>query len=205
MNRATFSRWLTTGVVGLGTILTVAGTISPAQAEGRRHPGIFRRPGNGGYGGYGGPGNGNNGNNGVGTLRRAANASWSEIDRRPDFSTNSRPGFYVWRQGDDVYVVSNDANRTRRSHFTGIVTIQGGTLSNPGGYRTEGRDRWQQVSPSRLRFNFTTDNGLDGIKFRVNGGNRIVMNLEEGGTRVDRFYLGQYKVQTILDPLIIAK
>ncbi len=198
MNKATLPQWLTTGVVGLGALVTVMGTVSPAQA---------RRPGNGGFrrGNGNNPyGNGNMGNSGVG-VRRAANASWSEIDRRPDFNTNSRPGFYIWRQGDDVFVVSNDPNRTRRSHFTGVVTVQGGTISNPGGYRTEARDRWQQVSTNRLRFNFTTDNGLDGVRFRVNGGRRVVINLEEGGTRVDRFYLGQYKVQTILDPLIIAK
>jgi len=191
MNNATFPKWAATGVVGLGALLTLAGTFSPAQAQGHR------RYGNGGYG--------NNGYGNVGARRRPANASWSEIDRRPDFNTDSRPGFYVWRQGDDVFIVSNDPNRTRRSRFTGTVTVQGGTISNPGGYRTEGRDRWQQVSPNRLRFNFTTDNGLDGVKFRVNGGRRVVMHLEEGGTRVDRFYLGQYKVQTVLDPLVIAK
>lgn len=201
MNKATYPKWLTTGIVGLGALMTVAGAVSPAQAQGHR------RYGNGAYGrgGYGNGGYGNNGYGNAGTRRRAVNASWSEIDRRPSFNTNSRPGFYVWRQGDDVYVVSNDPNRSRRSRFTGTATVQGGTISNPGGYRTEARDRWQQVAPNRLRFNFTTDNGLDGVHFRVNGGSRIVMNLQESGTRVDHFYLGQYKVQTVLDPLIIAK
>lgn len=83
--------------------------------------------------------------------------------------------------------------------------MQGGSITNPSGFRTERRDRYQQIAPNRLRFNFTTDNGLDGVRFHVNGGNRIVLNLQEGGTRVDHFYLGRYKVQTTQDPLVIAK
>lgn len=191
MNTTTLPKWATTGVVALGALITVAGTISPAQAQGHRRYGS----GNGSYGN----------NNSNGGARRQPNASWSEIDRRPDFNTNSRPGFYVWREGDDVFVVSNDPNRTRASRFTGTVTVEGGSITNTGGFRTEGRDRWQQASPNRLRFNFRTDNGLDGVKFRVGGGKRVVMNLQEGGTRVDHFYLGRYKVQTTQDPLVIAK
>lgn len=210
MNKTTFSKWVTTGLLGLGALTLVAGSSLPAQAQGngygygRGH----RRAGNGyGNNGYGSNGYGSNGyrNNGNGRARRQPNSSWSEIDRKPNFNTNSRAGFYVWREGDDVYIVSNDPNRTRGSRFTGTVTVEGGTISNTGGYRTEGRDRWQQISSNRLRFNFRTDNGLDGVKFRVNGGHRILINLQEGGTRVDHFYLGQYKVQTVQDPLVIAK
>ena len=108
-------------------------------------------------------------------------------------------------QGDEVFVVANTPNRSFGRHLSGEVTVQGGTLTNVQGYRTERSDRFFQQGNNRAHFTFDTSNGLDGVKFHVDGGRRIVVRLEGFDQNRDRFYLGQDKIGTTVNPLVIEK
>jgi hypothetical protein len=179
--KATF-KGLTTGVLALGAIAALAGFTAPAQAQG-----------------YGGNGHMFRGG------RPMPNAAWSEIDKTPRFGTNSRPGYYVWRQGNEVFVVNNSPNRQFARRFAGEVTVQGGSLSHVDGYQTERNDQFYQQNGNHAHFAFQTSNGLDGIKFHVDGGKRIVVRLEGFDQDHDRFFLGQDKIGTTVNPLVIEK
>jgi hypothetical protein len=168
-------RWITVGTVTIGVIASIATLTTDASAK----PPLRRQ--------------------------MSAGASWSEIDRKPNLNTNSPAGFYIWRDRDYVYVVANDRNRSRPSHFAGTVTVQGGSVSNLSGYETEGRDRFSKLSSNRVSFNLETGNGLDGVRFEVNGGKRIVLNLRSNDQGIEQVYLGQYKIRTVRSPLVIAK
>lgn len=184
MNAKRLLGWVTAGVVGLSVASVVAGSAVFAQRGERNRGYRDRRPG-----------------------ASTPDASWSEIDRRPDLDTRSRPGFYVWRQGNDVFVVANDRNRSRTSHYSGEISAQGddGRLENVGGYETERDDSYGRVGDSRVRFSFHTGDGLDGVRFRVNRGRRLVLNLRADEPGRERVYLGQYKVPEQGNPLVIVK
>ena len=181
MNTKRFSMGLTMGAVALAVLSGIAG---PTQAQG--------------YGGYGGGP----------AFRRphvAPNAGWSEIDKTPRFGTGSRPGYYVWRQGDEVFVVANTPNRPFGRRLSGEVVVQGGSLSNVQGYQTERNDRFFQQGKNHAHFAFDVSNGLDGVKFHVDGGRRIVVRLQGFNQDGDRFFLGQDKIGTTVNPLVIEK
>jgi len=184
MQGSRLSKLAATGMVAAGLIGTFAVTIGPASAQG-------------GYGRYN--------PDRPGVQRREPNSSWSEIDKTPNFDSRSRAGFYVWREGNTVYIVSNARNRDGDTTFSGEATVQGGSVSNVSGYRTEGDDRFRQSGDNRVSFRFTTDNGLDGVKFNVNGGRRIIIRFQSGNYGETRVFLGRDKIQTRQDPLVIAK
>jgi hypothetical protein len=184
-----FPKWVTAGIAGLGIMGTIATAVAPAMADQ-----------------WGRPGNQDRGRRDRDRDRDRRNDdrrfySWSDIDRKPSFDSRSRQGFYIWRDRDDIYIVSNDNNRSRPSRFSGEVYVEDGSLSNVSGYETEGNDRIRKISDKRVAFSFETSNGLDGVRFRVNGGDRIFVNLNGPGSA----YLGQNKKQTSENTLIIRR
>lgn len=183
MNAAKISTPLTVRIVGLTALALLVVAPLAAQAQGR---GRFRH--------------------GPAMMRRdLANATWSSIDKTPKFNSDSRPGYYVWREGDEVFVVANAPNRGRGRRLTGDVTVQGGKVSHVQGYRTERGDRFSQQGDNRVRFAFDTSDGLDGVKFHVDGGRRIVVRLDGFDNLRDQFILGQQKQGIRVNPLVIEK
>jgi len=111
----------------------------------------------------------------------------------------------VWRDRDDIYVVSNDPNRTRGSRYSGQVIVNNGSISNVSGYETERGDSFNQPNAKRVNFTFTTADGLDGIRFRVNGDTRLTLRLEVNGRPTEQVYLGQNQIRATGYPLVINK
>lgn len=183
MNSAKLSKSTTVRIVGLAalTLLVAAPVATHAQGRGRfRHGPII-------------------------VQRHQSNATWSEIDKTPKFNSDSRRGYYVWRQGDEVFVVANAPDRGRERRLSGDVTVRGGKVSSVQGYKTERDDRFSQQGSNHVRFSFDTSDGLDGVKFHVDGGRRIVVRLDGFDRAGDRFFLGQDKLGTNVNPLVIEK
>lgn len=212
---------------GLGAMSLLTGVASASFAQGvytpNSRPGLHR-------GDYGG----NDSRDYSRNDRDRAQTDWSGIDHKPNFNTDSRPGLYVWRDADDVYLVANgpgrdrdnnrdnnrnDTRRFRRNgsrdnngygsnrsvRYTGEITVQGGKISGIGGYQTDRGDRIEQVADNRVRYDFSTERGLDGVRIHVKGGQRIIISAQTEGRSQNTFYLGGNQTVVRADRLVVRK
>ena len=126
---------------------------------------------------------------------------WSRAEGRPNIQPGRTVGFYVWHEGDRVHVVTADESDRGRS-FEGRIRAQGGTISDVKGYLRERPDKFDLNDKGVLRFRFDTHEHVDGLKFRLTGGKRLLMYLQLAGHRTDNIFIGKNAVEAGRSPII---
>src|SRR5579871_6387142 len=72
--------------------------------------------------------------------------NWNLAAGRPTIVAGHSVGFYVWHEGDEVYVCDTSES-DKLQPFAGKITVTGGEIWNPEGIRLENDDRFHQASP----------------------------------------------------------
>jgi len=126
---------------------------------------------------------------------------WSLAVGKPEIERGHSVGFYVWHEGNNVFVATTSES-DRGLSFSGQIRSRGGTITNPRGIKLEGKDRFRQNAPNVLGFRFDTHEAADGIKFVLNGGTRLALALRLQGSPTQHISVGPKAVETDQDPLV---
>ena len=117
------------------------------------------------------------------------------VDGRPvQFAPGVPAGYFVWHEdGVGWHMLTTTAVMPR--YFTGRITTDG-TFRDVRRERTEGVDTVLRVQPDVIIFGFRTDEHVDGLHFRIDGGTHVRFNLEIDGHPIDNdnIYLGHFGV-----------
>jgi hypothetical protein len=124
------------------------------------------------------------------------------------FKEGKRTAYAVWhsKQGWRLRTTT----RAREHHFTGTVTVEGGTFKKIHSHHLEKTgelaDHWK-VGPKRhtVRFDFKTDKGLDGINFTVTASAKAIrFNLRiDGKHERERILIGAGNHHPNNDPFLL--
>ena len=129
---------------------------------------------------------------------------WSQISG-PAFPQrqNLPPGFFIHRKGNQVVIVSHGV-KERGLVFTGRIMVEGGTIVNPEPFALERqqKDAFKQQTPNVLDFRMLTYGKIDGVKFKVNGGQRLYIDLRLAGKPTERVFFGPKPVQVVGNPIV---
>ena len=128
-------------------------------------------------------------NRGAGAERKGHALPWSETVGTPAINAGHEVGFFIWHDDSYVYIATTSES-DKGLGFKGVARLQEGTIVNPMGLKDEKGDKFKLVKPSELRFHFKTHEGVDGVKFQINGGKHIAFHLELNGKRTDHVFVG---------------
>ncbi|HLH27206.1 MAG TPA: hypothetical protein VK066_32200 [Chloroflexota bacterium] len=117
------------------------------------------------------------------------------VEGRPTmFQPGARGGYYIWHNEDeDTHWHIETTDRPGFNHlYTGAIRTDG-TFVNVSGVQSEGDDWVRQEGNGVLRFHFHTFSGIDGVRFSIDGGSTLAMNLfrDDAPVALDRIYLGR--------------
>lgn len=127
--------------------------------------------------------------------------AWSEAAGRPDIEAGRSIGFFIWHEGNTVFLkTTNEADKVQP--FAGRITVDGGTIAHPRRLNDERDDRLRRTGPNTLDFRFETAEGVDGLKFDLRGGQRVVFHLDFLGHPTQNIFFGGREIEAHEDPLV---
>ena len=119
---------------------------------------------------------------------------WSDLTGQPSIRAGRESGFFIWRSGNTVHLVTTDTN-SGSNRYKGEITIDGGRFNNVTreGSSKNQSDKVERPQPDRITFEFNTQTDRDGLRFDVLNGDRITFRLSRDGRNGDRVYFGANK------------
>jgi hypothetical protein len=138
----------------------------------------------------------------------AADEHWPlAIQGKPTtLDAGSTRGWYFWHDADGLHIRTTTSSD--RDHvFTAVLTTSG-RFVDIDKVRLEGADD-VKLGPDghRLVVKFHTHDGIDGVDFRIVGGDRLTLNFDEGHgpIGVDHIFIGHDSVHPLSDPFTIRR
>lgn len=135
---------------------------------------------------------------------------WSLAAGRPNINVTSAPGFYIWHEGNEVFIASAGDTRQGRT-FSGNAQVRGRVITNPRGLNNEKQDKFTQISPNRINFRFETYEATDGVRFRLTDEqvrklkrdrDFLSVSLQIEGRKTGKVYIGQRAIDVNRDPVV---
>lgn len=119
------------------------------------------------------------------------------------FGPGSVRGYYFWHDAAGLHL--RTTTRGEWHEFTGRLTTDG-TFYNVTVVRPEGNDVVVEGG-SVLTFAFHTSDGVDGVDFRIDGGNDLRLALNIDGHRIDndRVFVGQANAHPASNPFVVVR
>jgi hypothetical protein len=112
------------------------------------------------------------------------------------FHAGGRAGFYIWHNAnEDTHWHVETTDPKGVSHvYTGTLTTDG-KFVNLVNVRPEGDDTITQTGDGTITFRLHTFDGIDGLKFSVDGGQHLTMDLQVDGAEAatNMIYLGRHR------------
>ena len=114
-------------------------------------------------------------------------------------------GVYIWHDDSGLNLETTDAQDSGHL-YTGTLTTDG-AFTGLEAVHLESDDAATIVSPTELTFHFNTFNGIDGIRFHIDGGTQIGFNLTIDGHEetADGVFLGAYSQHPNATPFTITR
>lgn len=131
---------------------------------------------------------------GLALLGGVALAWTGHVNGQPaSFKPGAADGYYVWHnQGEDRFHLRT-TDSAGRHRYTGVLRTDG-HFRDVELVKKESDDHLQVLDDGHvLRFELVTAEGIDGIDFNVDGGQRVRFRLNQDGHRIDpsSIYLGE--------------
>lgn len=127
--------------------------------------------------------------------------AWSQAEGKPSFQPGRSVGFYVWHEGNTVYVVTTSES-DKGVRFGGKIIAQDGSIADVRGMKDEKVDKIKQPKPNEVAFHFVTHEGTDGVKFTLNGGQRLRLALQQEGHKTEHIFYGARAIEAERDPVV---
>ena len=118
--------------------------------------------------------------------------AWSpRTDGRPDaYQPGDSRGFFIWHDGNGLHVRTTTYGREHE--FSGVIRTDG-RFADVDGVKLEGNDFYNAGDGRHmLTFRFHTDEGVDGVDFKIAGGDRVNFDLFIDGHHINpaEIYIG---------------
>jgi hypothetical protein len=127
--------------------------------------------------------------------------NWTRAAGTPVVPKGRSTGFYIWHDRGIVHLVTtSQADKGRR--FSGKIHVRGGRITDLHGEMMDRKDRLQRTGPGAIAFNWTTGEKYDELMFRVQGGERLVFELELEGKETDKIYVGKEMIEAKDNPVV---
>jgi hypothetical protein len=140
------------------------------------------------------------------TTAAPAFAWQSVIEGKPaSLEAGSLHGVYFWHDDAGLNLSTTDAHDNGHL-YKGTLTTDGAFNSLEDVHLEDG-DSATIVSPTQLDFSFNTFNAIDGIRFRIDGGAQISLDLTVDGhaERADNVFLGAYSQHPDTNPFTVTR
>ncbi len=129
---------------------------------------------------------------GMALLAAPALAWDNPVNGRPDgFDHGDNAGVYLWHSADGWHLQTTDPAKTGAHTYTGTITTDG-AFRSVHLVRPEGDDSAMLNGDGQLSYSFKTADGIDGVDWRVEGGQHLTFTLYEDGQLMSTssIYLG---------------
>lgn len=136
---------------------------------------------------------------------RCAQVDWGcLVQGEPQgFDAGDTAGYRVWHNAnEDTHWHVETTDLKGQSHeYTGVLRTDG-TFVNVTNVLAENDDKVTQVGDHEVLFDLKTYNGIDGVRFSINGGDHLSMNLKIDGQEapLNRIFIGHKAVHPKHDP-----
>jgi hypothetical protein len=129
---------------------------------------------------------------------------WSQLEGKPTIAPGRGIGYFIFREENVVTIITTNLGNKGRP-FQASVISEGGTLLGARPLKLERmQDAFNQPSPDRINFHFTTYGATDGVQFAVKGGERLRIRLNLGKLRPeDCVFLGGAPTAAVGNPVIV--
>ena len=119
--------------------------------------------------------------------------AWSpRLQGEPEqFRPGDSRGVFIWHDRDGLHL--RTTTKGKEHVFSGVIRTDG-HFRDVHGVRTEGGDCIRlDRDRNSMTFRFQTAGGIDGVDFRVKGGDRVYFDLYMDGRKIDtrRIYIGR--------------
>jgi hypothetical protein len=143
---------------------------------------------------------------GLALITGAALAWTGHVQGRPSaFQAGGTDGYYVWHDDNGLHLRTTDSSGV--FHYTGVIHTDG-TFVDVNPVKLEADDKIDVLDGGKtIRFDFVTAEGIDGVDFRVDGGNRVRFALRRDGSPIDasNIFLGEDSVHPKHNPFSIHR
>lgn len=129
----------------------------------------------------------------------------ADHDPGPALTASSPVGYYLWHNDDGYHLVSHGPGD--QHHFVAVLRT-GGTFTNVDPRSLEPGDTVQVLDNGHeLRFDAHTFGGFDGVHFRIDGGEHLLVNLRLDSQEIDTgsIYLGSAETHPAADPFVLDR
>ena len=114
------------------------------------------------------------------------------LEGRPDELRDNERGYFIWHDKQGLHLRTNNKGHQERV-YTGVIRTDG-KFVDVDDFRNERNDHIR-VSRDRdtIWFRFSTAGGLDGLDFRIRGGDHVSFDLYVDGRQINKnqIYLGE--------------
>jgi hypothetical protein len=142
----------------------------------------------------------------IGVIASPAFAWGERIEGRPaSFQAGGTDGYYLWHDEAGLHLRTTDSSGSFT--YSGTLSTQG-TFTDVQLVRAEKDDSVQILNGGKvLQFQFVTFQGVDGIDFRVDGGNPVQLQLMQNGNPINpaNIFLGSMSVHPLHNPVRIGE
>ena len=133
--------------------------------------------------------------------RRIPTIPWSFANSRPNLPSGRATGLFIWHDRNTVHVQTTD-NHWFGDDIRGVVEIRGGTFDNVQSERGKADTRYHIIDDHRIAFHFNArDAEIDGFKFNIHDGNRLILHVGLDQRPTGRIYYGESKTDAGVDPV----
>jgi hypothetical protein len=138
---------------------------------------------------------------GAATSANAGNIAWSAASGKPKTPIGERVAFYVWHQGNTVYLYTTGVTKSGQSD-RGSFVLKGGTISGLTRVQLENTDKLSMDGKNKVIFNFVTAEGIDGLHFKISGGTTLTLTGSfNGGAYSDLIRYGKNATPSKANPV----
>ncbi|MBX7111675.1 MAG: hypothetical protein K1X87_07490 [Dehalococcoidia bacterium] len=135
-------------------------------------------------------------------------ACWAApIDGRPaQLQAGGTEGWYIWNDGDGFHLASTKPVPAGKT-FTAVLMTDG-KFTDVSRIRLEGADLVHtKLKGHQLIVAFRTHDGIDGVNFHVDGGQRLRFTLREGKHRIaaNEIYVGAGGAHPEHNPFVLCR
>jgi hypothetical protein len=127
---------------------------------------------------------------------------WSFASSRPSVPNGRATGLFIWHDRNTVHVDSTD-NHWFGDDIQGFIEIEGGSFDNVQNTHDRDDTRYHVIGKNRIAFHFNAkDREVDGFKFNIHDGKRLIFHIGLNGRRTGSIYYGESMTPSGEDPVV---
>jgi hypothetical protein len=108
------------------------------------------------------------------------------LEGKPD-TIYRENGYFIWHDNSGLHLRTADKGRYDGRHvFTGVIRTDGKFINIDDRQTERGDHIWVSRDRDTINFRLSSDRGLEGLDFRIRGGEHVSFELYMDGKRIDR-------------------